>query len=518
MKRILSIFLLSIVLMFPGDAVTTIQWANNATSLTTTRLKVGTTSVTVTTGEGDKFPAVASPHYFMITLVDVSGNREIVKVTARSAGSNTMTIVRAQEGTSARVFEIGSYVDQRITAGSLDEFSNVVDYFAGYYVCDASALDQADTVNSNSLASLTGDIGTSRNATIVLPHSGTGSTTAYNVLQNLDLSSYDNITYVVERGAIITHAANTIDMSLPQAGLYQVFSGTGAVTFNQANNGGVVRPQLFGAAADGVTDDDVAIQNALDSATVGIPVYFPAGTYLFDTTLNPPEKCIIKGAGEGVTTLKRKAAATGDAIQSTADADDIILRDFTLDCNSTGTDGIDLGNGTGTWGAGGYIENVDIINCSGDIYDLNIADSAIVKKDVCFSVYLNAAQSLAHNSLLIVEFDQEEFDTNSDFNTTLHEFLPTIPGKYILSANLTFDSGSADQKNYGLEIFKNGASVKEHWQQTSGTGTQSLTITAIVDANGFSDDFRIYAYQDTGGALDIVGTTSYTCFYGSKVN
>jgi len=131
MKRILSIFLLSITLLFPNNSGATIQWANNATSLIADSggITSGATSVTVTTGEGDKFPEVASPHYFMITFVDVSGNREIVKVTARASGSNTMTIVRGQEGTSPRAFAEGSFVDQRITASSLDDFSETVTEF-----------------------------------------------------------------------------------------------------------------------------------------------------------------------------------------------------------------------------------------------------------------------------------------------------------------------------------------------------------------------------------------------------
>jgi hypothetical protein len=146
-----------------------------------------------------------------------------------------MTIVRAQEGTAARAFAEGSLVDLRITAGSLDAFSEVVSMYSPYYVCDASAADQADTVNANSLASLVDTIGTTLKATIILPHSGTGTTTAYNVLQNLDLSTYDNITYIIEHGAVITHSANTIDITVPQAGLYQIFSGTGTITFNPVN-------------------------------------------------------------------------------------------------------------------------------------------------------------------------------------------------------------------------------------------------------------------------------------------
>jgi hypothetical protein len=265
MKRVLSRLVLVFLLLLPVNVSATIRWENNATSLVAGGgITAGATSVTVTTGQGDRFPAVTAPHYFMMTLIDVSGNREIVKVTARTAGSNTMTIERAQEGTAAQAFAAGSYVDQRITKHSLDNFSNTYEQFLNYYVCDASATDQADTVNSNSLASLAATIGTSQNATIVLPHTGTGNTTAYNVLQNLDLSTYTNITFVIQRGAIITHGANTVDMPLPhQLGTHETFSGTGTITFNPSDDVVSASPLVLGAG----DYFDVTGTNTIDEIT-----------------------------------------------------------------------------------------------------------------------------------------------------------------------------------------------------------------------------------------------------------
>ena len=48
-----------------------------------------------------------------------AGNAEIVRVTARS--SDTLTIVRAQEGTSARAVVVGDQVAATITNKFLDE-------------------------------------------------------------------------------------------------------------------------------------------------------------------------------------------------------------------------------------------------------------------------------------------------------------------------------------------------------------------------------------------------------------
>ncbi|MBP8135499.1 MAG: hypothetical protein KAY10_04250, partial [Rhodoferax sp.] len=81
------------------------------------------TTLTVSTGHGDRFPAVSGADFFMLTLQDASNNIEIVKVTARTAGADAMTIVRAQEGFTARAWNIGDVVELRLTSFALNPLS-----------------------------------------------------------------------------------------------------------------------------------------------------------------------------------------------------------------------------------------------------------------------------------------------------------------------------------------------------------------------------------------------------------
>lgn len=207
-----------------------IRWTNNATSVLASDITAGTLSITVTTGHGDRFPEIVAPHYCMVTLVDTSGNREIVKVTARASGSNTLTITRAQEGTSARSFAAGSLVELRITKNAMDEVSKAADINAQHYVCDASAADQGATTNSESLKSLVDALGATEEATIDLPHTGTGDTTTYTV--GTDLTIPATVTLRVHKGARISPASGktlTVD-GIVQAGAYQIFAGDGTAT------------------------------------------------------------------------------------------------------------------------------------------------------------------------------------------------------------------------------------------------------------------------------------------------
>ncbi|WP_275272291.1 beta strand repeat-containing protein [Limnobacter sp. P1] len=90
---------------------------NNAYSRVAASLAAGGTTLTVDTGTGDRFPIAASGNYFKLTLQDAANNIEIIKVTARAASSDSLTIERAQEGTTARAWSIGDIVELRLTAG-----------------------------------------------------------------------------------------------------------------------------------------------------------------------------------------------------------------------------------------------------------------------------------------------------------------------------------------------------------------------------------------------------------------
>jgi hypothetical protein len=93
------------------------KYKNNASSTLAGALGVNTTTLTVATGHGDRFPVASGADYFKLTL-QKSGGMEIVKVTSRVASSDSMTIERAQEGTTALSFSIGDIVSLRATADS----------------------------------------------------------------------------------------------------------------------------------------------------------------------------------------------------------------------------------------------------------------------------------------------------------------------------------------------------------------------------------------------------------------
>lgn len=85
-------------------------------------------------------------------------------------------------------------------------------------------------------------IGTSNKVTLLI-RPGT-----WPIISNADWSAYTNVTFKIVPGAVISRGAFTIAFAnAPDAGIYQIFSGTGVVTFVYSNE---VYPEWFGDGTD----------------------------------------------------------------------------------------------------------------------------------------------------------------------------------------------------------------------------------------------------------------------------
>jgi hypothetical protein len=96
-----------------------VLFTNNATTTLGSSLLVDATSLTVSSSTGALFPTTTSG-FFYVALVNSSNQIEFVKVTART--SDTFTIVRAQNGSTARPYAAGDKVELRLIAAALENF------------------------------------------------------------------------------------------------------------------------------------------------------------------------------------------------------------------------------------------------------------------------------------------------------------------------------------------------------------------------------------------------------------
>jgi hypothetical protein len=147
----------------------------------------------------------------------------------------------------------------------------------------------------------------------------------------------DTVTFVtgLHVGAEVKFTTSQLNSSGLQANAFQV-SYTPPFTNSVGTNVGnklaqTVSVKDFGAVGDGVTNDTVAIQNAIDTES---EVYFPEGTYLISATLS----ITYQGAklyGSGITgsksTLKRATDSNfGPLINVAVGAEGFILTDLKI--------------------------------------------------------------------------------------------------------------------------------------------------------------------------------------------
>lgn len=94
-----------------------VQLKNNASGTLASSITAGATSFDLSADDGANFPTLSGGNWFYITVQDTDGNYEIMKATARS--SDTLTVTRAQESTAAAAFPAGSLVELRVTKQSI---------------------------------------------------------------------------------------------------------------------------------------------------------------------------------------------------------------------------------------------------------------------------------------------------------------------------------------------------------------------------------------------------------------
>jgi hypothetical protein len=106
-----------------------VKVTNNAASALSANITNSETTIALATGQGDRFPTLGAGDYFYATIIDTAGQLEIVKVTARTGDS--LTVVRGQDGTTAKAFSTNDRFELRPTAALFNDKADTEDVTAG---------------------------------------------------------------------------------------------------------------------------------------------------------------------------------------------------------------------------------------------------------------------------------------------------------------------------------------------------------------------------------------------------
>ena len=153
----------------------------------------------------------------------------------------------------------------------------------------------------------------------------------------------------------------------------------------------------------------------------------------------------------------------------------------------------------------------------GSITSAKIAAGAVIQADIgtnvagtgpAFSVYLSANQTISNATYTKIAFNTEEFDTNSNYDTTTYRFTPTVAGYYFISGMLWL-GGATSLTRAQLVFYKNGGGAKRSVDISANYGYSG---TALIYCNGSSDYIEAYAFIQASTPL-IEGSTSILNYF-----
>lgn len=215
--------------------MTTLLFANNASSSLASAVSAGATTMTLDSGQGALFPSPTSGQAFMLTLSDQSTGllTEIVRVTARSG--DVLTVTRAQEGTTALAWAAGDVCANLITAGTASSFLQAgavgaLTAIAANTTISASAQTTLGSFTVPATGTIAITLGVSVQSAAGMSTNTFGSLAAF-ILQNGTIIAGNSTPFYLPSGSGNTFGCSTSCLYLPvTAG--QTISVTGLMTLN----------------------------------------------------------------------------------------------------------------------------------------------------------------------------------------------------------------------------------------------------------------------------------------------
>jgi len=249
-----------------------VLYSNNASATLASSITNIATSLTVATGKGALFPSISGGDYFYVTLTDASGNIEIVKVTAVS--TDTFTVTRAQDGTTARAWSTGDTVELRVARVMLNDLKTERLALAGGTMTGQLILPASTTtaapfnigVGSAPTSPVTGDVwGT----TSGLFYRISGATYQFATLSTSGqlFSGSQNFSGVMNTSTTLTIQSTATNQLFTLGGPSQ----TGVITIGQSTVNSATNVQI-GATASGSTKSINIGTGGLSGSTTSIAI------------------------------------------------------------------------------------------------------------------------------------------------------------------------------------------------------------------------------------------------------
>jgi microcystin-dependent protein len=287
----------------------TVLLRNNVDSTLATAASSSDLGMTV--ANGGLFPLPASGEYFYATVTDPAGLFEIVKVTARTG--NTLTVVRAQEGTGPVAFAAGSRIELRVTAQTIaDAISDSELDIAAYFAAGGNGTSVGLNVGAGKTLNVDGTLDASGGVALLPQANNPDQITEGSVVWDssddvltvgtgsgrktmVDTDSVQTVRNKTLDGATVTGSTvnNTpVGATTPASGSFTTLNASGALNFLPVGS------IIMWSPPAGVTTAPIGWA-ICDGTTPGVPdlrgrfVVGAGGTYALDDTGGSADAAVI---------------------------------------------------------------------------------------------------------------------------------------------------------------------------------------------------------------------------------
>lgn len=268
-------------------------YANNAVGTLLNAALTTDTTLTLQAGQGVKFPTITAGNTFLMTLIGltsgVESSWEIVSVTARA--TDVLTVVRAQEGTVAAAWAIGTGAELRFTAGAA-QATSAKDDTGGYAGLTLFSINFKNALNT--FTSLFSNTNTAARTYTFPDRTGT-------IADNTDLATKLNLAGGTLTGALNYAPINAIASAAT--------TNLAAATSNAISITGSVTITALGTLAAGA-ERAVTFAAALTLTHNAVSLILPGAANIL-TAANDTAYFISQGAGNWLCTGYQRASGAG---------------------------------------------------------------------------------------------------------------------------------------------------------------------------------------------------------------
>ena len=152
----------------------------------------------------------------------------------------------------------------------------------------------------------------------------------------------------------------------------------------------------------------------------------------------------------------------------------------------------------------GYPLDVAAAEADGSATTPARSDHVHKNMDIGARVNNSALQTISNNTLTVVTFDEERYDTDTIHSTSSNtgRLTATTAGKYVITAHAIFASNTTGRRFLSIRLNGTTSIAEAEWDTNQGDQTR-MNLATIYELSA-TDYVEMLVFQTSGGNLDVV--------------